>query len=102
MGAVRYVYKRHKTCVFAMFALANTLHNYRQEKDITLHDASEMSGLTMLEIDMLETMQGDIDFRKVAALLDVYGIVLEINVRDFPYLPQKYYEKYFRASPFEG
>ena len=38
MGAVRYVYKRHKTCVFAMFALANTLHNYRQEKDIAIDE----------------------------------------------------------------
>ncbi len=39
-----------------MFALANTLHNYRQEKDITLHDASEMSGLTMLEIDIMKNI----------------------------------------------
>lgn len=101
MACIRYVYKQKNLHEDNVLTVAEKLYDCRLKKKISLRQASELSGVALLDIDALETMRGDIDFRKVAKLLDIYGERLAMGTDIFPYLPKEYYRKYFGFRTFE-
>lgn len=65
------------------------LFNMRAKRNLSLRHVSAKTGLSISEIDALETFTSDINFISVSRLLDLYHARLDIDPSCFPNLPHK-------------
>ena len=95
---IKYIYPQKELHEDTVMMIALTLYDERRKRNISLHDASVLSGVPLLEIDGLECMLVSINFRSVAKLLDLYELTLNFFPDVFPDLPASYHRKYFLPS----
>lgn len=79
------------TCLnIAMFLFAT-----RRNSELTITEAAVRTGLSVKDIDELETQAGQYDFAKIAKLLDLYRKKLPMSARCFKKMPRALVKKYF-------
>ena len=93
-----YILPRSLFHVDNLYSLSYELYEARNLHKMSLSDASEQSGLTLEEIDALESGIGDINFTQAARLLDLYNRRLDLFPECFPGLPAEYYRAYFKRG----
>lgn len=80
------------TCLeIAMFLFAT-----RRNSKLTITEAAVRTGLSVKDVDELETQAGQYDFAKIAKLLDFYKIKLPISAKCFKRMPKKLADQYFK------
>lgn len=81
------------TCLnIAMF-----LFETRRNSGLTITEAAVRTGLSVKDVDELETQAGQYNFTKIAKLLDLYGKKLPMSAKCFRELPQTMADKYFES-----
>lgn len=81
------------TCLnIAMF-----LFETRRNSGLTITEAAVRTGLSVKDVDELETQAGQYDFAKIAKLLDLYRKKLPMSAKCFRELPQTMADKYFES-----
>ena len=93
-----YILPRSLFHVDNLYSLSYELYEARNLHKMSLSDAAEQSGLTLEEIDALESGIGDINFTQAARLLDLYNRRLDLFPECFPGLPAEYYRAYFKRG----
>lgn len=93
--AAKYVYHREELQEDTLFLIAQELFETRTEKRISLAEASRLTDIPLLQIDAMECMADNIDFRCLSRLLDLYSLRLDFVSDAFPCLPKAYRSKYF-------
>lgn len=78
------------------FEFCYQLYWFRMAAKKTLTEVTAATGLSLADIDNLETGLGKIDFAKVMLLLDFYNVRLDMCSDCFPGLPEAVGEKYFK------
>ena len=96
-----YVLARLLYHVDNLYELSYQLFRARTLRKLSLSKVAKQTGLTVEEIDALETGIGDIDFTNAAKLLDLYNMRLDLFPECFPGLPAEYYRAYFRSGSCE-
>ena len=74
-----------------LYELSCELYEARNIRRLTLGEGSAHSGLSVEEIDDLESGIGDINFSHAARLLDLYNMRLNLTPECYPGLPPEYY-----------
>ena len=81
------------TCLnIAMF-----LFETRRNSGLTITEAAVRTGLSVKDVDELETQAGQYDFAKIAKLLDLYRKKLPMSVKCFKKMPKPLANKYFEG-----
>ena len=81
------------TCLnIAMFLFAT-----RRNSGLTITEAAVRSGLTVNDIDELETQAGQYDFAKIVKLLDLYKKRLPMSAKGLERMPQTLAGRYFEG-----
>ena len=81
------------TCLeIAMFLFAT-----RRNSGLTITEAAVRSGLTVNDIDELETQAGRYNFEKITKLLDLYKTRLPMSATGLKRMPQTPAERYFEG-----
>lgn len=79
------------TCLnIAMFLFAT-----RRNSGLTITEAAVRSGLTVNDVDELETQAGRYDFAKIVKLLDLYRKKLPMSAKGLERMPKTLADKYF-------
>lgn len=79
------------TCMsIAMFLFAT-----RRNSGLTITEVAVRSGLTVNDIDALETQAGRYDFAKIVKLLDLYRKKLPMSAKGLERMPKTLADKYF-------
>lgn len=90
------VYKKSLLHEDVPYDIAEQLFQHRRTQKISLEEVCQQTNIDLLELDSLECGQGDIDFKALSQLLDLYEIKLTGWKDCFPDLPQEFYGKYFQ------
>lgn len=75
--------------------MAQFFFEARRNSRLMITEAAARSGLSVKDVDELETQAGQYDFAKIAKLLDLYGKQLPLAPYNFVDIPQDLSEKYF-------
>lgn len=78
-----------------LFSIATELFEERVAHKLSLDEVCNQTDIGLLELDGMECAMVDIDFAKLAKLLDLYALKLNLQAQDFPSLPSEYGKKYF-------
>ena len=79
------------TCLnIAMFLFVT-----RRNSKLTITEAAVRTGLSVKDVDELETQAGQYDFAKIAKLLDLYRKKLPMSATDLQRMPQTLARRYF-------
>lgn len=62
-------------------AIAGTIKSRRIELSLSQQDLSEMSGVALRTINSLETGKASINLKNLAAIADVLGLELLLNIK---------------------
>ena len=81
----------------ACMDLALFFFEARRNSGLTISEAAIRSGLSIDDVDVLETQSGYYDFSKIAKLLDLYQERLPLSPHCFKRLPPRIVKKYFRV-----
>lgn len=94
--SIELYFKKESFADFSDFSISfsHALFKIRAAQNKSLRQVSRKTGLSIAEIDALETFIGDINFVSVMRLLDYYHAKLEIDPACFPDLPAKIAAKY--------
>ncbi|MDO5387250.1 MAG: hypothetical protein Q4F75_08305 [Pseudomonadota bacterium] len=79
------------TCMSIAMFLFETSRN----SGLTITEAAVRSGLTVNDIDELETQAGHYNFEKITKLLDLYKTRLPMLAKGFKRMPKTLADKYF-------
>lgn len=79
------------TCLnIAMFLFATW-----RNRGLTITEAAVRTGLSVKDVDELETQAGQYDFAKIAKLLDLYRKKLPMSAKGLKRMPRALADKYF-------
>lgn len=78
-------------------SIAMFLFETRRNSGLTITEAAVRSGLTVNDIDELETQAGQYDFAKIVKLLDLYKKKLPMSAKGLKRMPRALADKYFES-----
>lgn len=91
------IYYASELNVDACLNIAMFLFTTRRNSGLTITEAAVRSGLSVKDIDELETQAGQYDFAKIAKLLDLYRKKLPMSATGLKRMPQTPAERYFEG-----
>lgn len=67
----------------------------RRNSGLSITEAAVRTGLSVNDVDELETQAGQYDFAKIAKLLDLYGKKLPMSAKGLKRMPKALADRYF-------
>lgn len=91
------IYYASELNVDACLNIAMFLFTTRRNSGLTITEAAVRSGLSVKDIDELETQAGQYDFAKIAKLLDLYRKKLPMSAKSLKRMPKTLAGRYFEG-----
>ena len=75
------------------FLVSYFFYDTRKKKEYSLAEVSKKTGISIEDIDKLETMRGVYDFCIISRLIDFYQTKMPVDISCFPKLPKNIAKK---------
>lgn len=89
------IYYAHELGVDLCLEIALFFFEARRNRGLSIAEAAAKSGLSVNDVDELETRGGCYDFAKITNLLELYQLKMPMIPSNFKNMPIEISEKYF-------